>query len=63
MFTADLIELKATQTELQRQAEHYRLLKSIRQASPLASRIAGAVGRMLVSSGQQLAGQAGQQPG
>lgn len=54
MFRTDLVEFKIKQDELQRQADHIRLLKSIQRTNPLVSRFAGIVGRVLVNSGQLL---------
>jgi hypothetical protein len=54
MFTADLFEYKTKQNELFRQAEYYRLVKAFRHTNPLVSRIVGAIGRMLIQTGQLL---------
>jgi hypothetical protein len=54
MFTANLNEYKTRQNELIRQAEHYRLVKSLQQEISPLSRFVKALGRVLVDSGRQL---------
>ena len=54
MFTTNLVEFKTRQTELHQQAENYRLVRSLEQSDSLVSRVVIAVGRLMVSSGQQL---------
>ncbi len=54
MFTANLVELKTRQNELTRQAENYRLVKSVEQTNSLISWLFNGIGRMMVISGQQL---------
>lgn len=54
MFTANLVELKTRQNELTRQAENYRLVKSVEQTNSLFSRFVIVIGKVMVISGQQL---------
>ena len=54
MFTANLAEYKIKQNELHSQADNYRLVKSLEKNNPVVSRIANAIGRNLIHSGQQL---------
>ena len=54
MFTTTIYEFKVQEQELHRQAAHYRLVRSLQGASSLTDRIAAALGRLLVKSGQQL---------
>ena len=54
MFTTNLAEYKIKQNELISQADNYRLVKSLEKNNPMVSRIANAIGRNLVYSGQQL---------
>jgi hypothetical protein len=54
MFTVNYDQFKAQRTELYRQADHYRTLKSIRKTHPRVSGAMSALGRMLVTPGQGL---------
>jgi hypothetical protein len=54
MYTTDLAEFKTRQRELHRQAEQYRLLKSLKGNQSSAARIKKAIGRALIFSGEQL---------
>ena len=54
MFTTNLVEFKTQQSELHKQADNYRLVKSLEGSISLVSRLVIAVGRVMVSSGQQL---------
>ncbi|NQS91470.1 MAG: hypothetical protein HQ574_03590 [Chloroflexi bacterium] len=54
MFTTNLITFKIQQEELHRQAENYRLVRSVEQPNPWAATIYSAIGRLLVASGQEL---------
>lgn len=58
MFTADYLEFKFKSAELQRQAENYRLVKSLSITYPLAPRIASVIGMLLIQSGQLLVSRA-----
>ena len=53
MFTAKLEDFKIKQDELQRQAENYRLAKSVSVTKAADSRILGVVGRIKVPSGSR----------
>jgi len=54
MFTANLAEIKYRQEELHRQAEYYRILKSLKGKNPLLAQFKNGLGRALVFSGEQL---------
>jgi len=54
MFTTNLDTFKTQERELHRQAEQYRLVKSLEQENSLANRLTESLGRMLILSGQQL---------
>ena len=54
MFTTNLAEYKIKQNELYSQAENYRLVRSLEKNNLVVSRIANAIGRNLIQSGQQL---------
>ena len=54
MYTTHLDVFKAQQQEFHRQAAEYRLVKSLVKPAPWAARIAGALGRTLIASGQEL---------
>jgi len=55
MFTTNLLELFISQqSELVKQADHYRLVKSLDKPSRHLARFYAMIGRMLISSGQQL---------
>jgi hypothetical protein len=54
MFTTNLVEFKTRWNELHRQAENYRLVKSQKESYSLVSRVVITVGKLMVSSGQQL---------
>lgn len=54
MFTAHYQEFKTQQQELHRQAAQYRLVRSLDKNSHFYTKIAGALGRLLIQSGQQL---------
>lgn len=54
MFTTNLIEFKTRRTELYKQADKYRLVRSLEKPNPVMSRIVNAVGRLLIQSGQHL---------
>jgi hypothetical protein len=54
MNAIHFMEIEYKQTELQKQAEHYRLIKSFKKPSPLRSLLINAIGRLLIQSGQVL---------
>ena len=54
MVTANLAEYKIKQNELLRQADNFRLVKSVERNDPLVSRIANLIGRNMIHSGQLL---------
>ena len=54
MFTTNLVEFITHQTELHKQAEKYRLVRSLEKIDPVLSRIVNALGRLLIQSGQHL---------
>ena len=54
MFTANLTYIKARQAELHREAADYRLAQSLSKPKQWTSIIVSAVGKLLISSGQQL---------
>ncbi|MCJ7734394.1 MAG: hypothetical protein MUP11_07580 [Anaerolineales bacterium] len=54
MFTTDIVTYKTQQEELHRQAEHYRLVRSLEQPNQWIVKIFAAVGRMFILFGQQL---------
>jgi hypothetical protein len=54
MFTADIYETKVYQQEMQRQAEHYRLVRSSAKSVGLADRITFFLGNLMVGLGQGL---------
>ncbi len=54
MYTTNLAEFKIKQNELHILAENYRLVKSLEKNNPVVSRIANAIGRNLIHSGQHL---------
>jgi len=58
MFTTNLDNFKTNQKELHRQAAEYRLVRSVENPRFWASKIYSAVGRTLISSGQELIKQA-----
>jgi len=54
MFTANLAEFQIRQIELHKQAEKFRLVKSLQKSNLVIFRLIDAVGKILVQSGQQL---------
>ena len=54
MFTTNLIEFNTRRTELYKQADNYRLVKSLEKPNPVMNRIVNAIGRLLIQSGQHL---------
>ena len=54
MYTINLAEINTKQNELHRQAENYRLVKSLEKPNPVFSRIVNALGKLLIQSGQHL---------
>jgi hypothetical protein len=54
MFTAILEEHKIKQNELLRQADNYRLVKSLDRDNALVSRVTNMIGKNLIQSGQFL---------
>jgi hypothetical protein len=54
MNTIHLIEIEYKQAELHKQAEHYRLIKTLKQSTPPRSIIIKAIGRLLIQSGHLL---------
>ena len=54
MFTTDLNEINTRQIELQKQAEQYRLLRSLKRSAPGMARIKNLIGQLLIQSGQLL---------
>ena len=54
MFTTNFDTFKTQERELHRQAEQYRLVKSLEQENSLVNRLSESLGRMLILSGQQL---------
>jgi hypothetical protein len=58
MFTANLFEYKIQHEERLRQAEVYRLAKSVKKSKKLNSKLISHLGELLVHSGQELLTQA-----
>jgi hypothetical protein len=54
MFTTTIDEFKTQQAELHRQAAEYRLAKSLERPNPISRKVFNSLGRLLISSGQQL---------
>jgi len=55
MLTTNLLELFISQqSELIKQADHYRLVKPLEKPNRQLTRFYAIIGRMLISSGQQL---------
>jgi hypothetical protein len=54
MFTVNLITFKTQQAELHKQAEHYRLVRSLEKTNPLLPRIIHTIGQTLIQTGQLL---------
>jgi hypothetical protein len=54
MFTTELTHFKTQQAELQRQAAHYRLVKSLESKASLGDQLALALGRALIHFGREL---------
>ncbi len=54
MFTTNLDSIKIQQEELHRQAEMYRLAKSVEKAPPRMGRIYTSLGNTLIMIGQYL---------
>ena len=54
MFTSSLLEFETRQNELHRQAAEYRLVKTLREPNAWVQRVFAAVGKLMISSGQQL---------
>ena len=54
MFPTNLDAFKTNQKELQLQAAHYRLVKSVEQPSRWVSRLYATVGRAMIVAGQNL---------
>jgi len=54
MFTANLAVQKNYQKELQRQAEYYRLVRSVERPYKIFSRLANILGNLMVFSGRRL---------
>ena len=54
MFTTNLMEFNSRRTELHKQAEHYRLVRSLEKPNPVYILIANILGRLLIQSGQHL---------
>ena len=56
MFNANMAEYRTKQQEMQRQAENYRLVRSVSTPNPLVSRLADQLGQALIQSGKALIG-------
>ncbi len=54
MFTTTLMEFNLRRKELHRQAEFYRLAKSLEKPNPIHYRMTTLLGKLLIQSGQQL---------
>ena len=54
MFTNYLQEFEANQAELFRQAENYRLAKSLKAPNTSIRKAMTGIGKLLVASGQQI---------
>jgi hypothetical protein len=54
MFSTSLLEFETKKNELHRQAEDYRLAKSLGRSNAWIEKLLTAVGKMMVESGQQL---------
>jgi len=54
MFITNLDVFKVQEKELHRQADQYRLARSLGQRNRIAARVYESLGRMLIQSGQQL---------
>ena len=54
MFIPNLDLIKAQQAELHRQAAEYRLVQSLKKSRQWFSVIVTALGKMLITSGQQI---------
>ena len=54
MIAANLEEYKIKQNELRKQADNYRLVKSLEKNNPVVSQLANTIGRNLIHSGQQI---------
>ena len=54
MFTTNFYEVQTQQKELQRQADHYRLVRSLNNGKSFADQLAAAIGKLMVRSGRGL---------
>ena len=54
MFPTNLDAFKINQKELHQQAAQYRLVKSLKKPYRRADRLYAAIGRMLITTGQNL---------
>lgn len=54
MFSTSLLEFEMRQEELHRQAAEDRVVRSLREPNLWAKRVFTAVGKLMVTSGQQL---------
>lgn len=54
MFTIQMDIFRTQHQELQRRAEHYRLIKALSTSTSWAARIAQVLGQTLIASGQEL---------
>jgi hypothetical protein len=54
MFSTNLLEFETRKNELHRQAAEYRLVKSATEPNPMPQKVLSMVGKLMISSGQQL---------
>jgi hypothetical protein len=54
MFRDSDLVFKTKQMELYKQAEHYRLVKSLRTPKPITSQLLSVIGQVLIQFGQVL---------
>jgi hypothetical protein len=56
MFSASLLEYETRNNELQRQAEEYRLVKSLGKPQSWTRALLSTIGTLMMETGQQLTG-------
>ena len=54
MNALHMMEIEYKQAEFHKQAEQYRLIKSLKKSTPARFKIINAIGRLLIQSGQLL---------
>jgi hypothetical protein len=54
MFATSLFEFETRQKELHKQAAEYHLVKSLKEPNPWVQRVFAAIGKLMITSGQQL---------